>query len=151
MADGHGEAGLQRRVNLAIESKSADFIQEAARELMELATQPSSFVAAAQSLAQIGKTADADAAIDQGLTSNPHDSELVLAGARQRFERGELSGALSFLHKSREDGLTIADRIKFDELRAAVAEKRGDTATAAALRSHARNLARLASQSSLTP
>ena len=143
-AGGRSESALLRRLQLALESRAQSFILEAARDLLEMANQPDAFAAAARGLNQIGQTAAADAAIDRGLAANPHDSTLVLAGARQRMDRDDLTGAVAFLHRRDEDTLTLADRIRFDELGASLADKRGDTVTAAALRAHARSLTRLA-------
>src|SRR6185436_8937986 len=94
-------------------------------------------------LAQIGQPAAADAAIDSGLIANPYDPELILAGGRLRLGRGDLTGASLFLRRRREDTLTINDRIQFDELEAAVAEKVGDHVAAATLHAHAKSLTRL--------
>jgi O-antigen ligase len=142
---GKAEPALLRRLTIAMESRSRDFITEAARDLLAVANEPASFAAAARGLTQIGQSAAADAAIDQGLTSNPHDTTLVLAGARQRMDRDDLTGAAAFLQRRDEDSLTLADRIQFDELGASLADKRGDTVTAATLRAHARSLNRLTS------
>ncbi|HXU81704.1 MAG TPA: O-antigen ligase family protein [Polyangia bacterium] len=142
-AGGHTEEALLRRLRLASVSKSKPFIEEAARQLLELATQPTSYVAAGEALAQIGQPAAADAAIDSGLIANPYDPELILAGGRLRLGRGDLTGASLFLRRRREDTLTINDRIQFDELEAAVAEKVGDHVAAAALHAHAKSLTRL--------
>jgi hypothetical protein len=144
---GRAEAALLRRLLLAIESGAKDFIAEAARDLLAMAREPASFAGAARGLALVGRPADADGAIDQGLAANPHDTTLVLAGARQRMDRGDLTGALAFLQRRDEDSLTLADRIQFDELGASLADKRGDAVTAVALRAHARSLTRLASGS----
>jgi Tfp pilus assembly protein PilF/O-antigen ligase len=144
---GNREAVLLSRLRLALESQSKDFIAEAAREMLSAAREPASFAAAAQGLARIGQAAAADAAIDRGLTANPHDPSLVLAGARQRMARDDLNGAVAFLHHSDEGNLTLADRIQFDELGANLADRRGDVVTAAALRAHARSLTRLSSGS----
>jgi Tfp pilus assembly protein PilF len=140
---GKAEPSFLRRLTIAMESRSRDFIVEAARDLLAVANEPASFAAAARGFTQLGQSAAADAAIDQGLTTNPHDTTLVLAGARQRMDRGDLTGAAGFLQRRDEDNLTISDRIQFDEVGASLADKRGDTVTAAALRAHARSLNRV--------
>jgi hypothetical protein len=145
-AGGRVEPSLRRRLNLAIESRWKPFIADAARELLSLANEPESFAAVARGLTQIGDTSAADAAIDRGLSANPHDAGLVLAGARQRMARDDLPGALAFLNRRDENRLTLADRIQFDELGASLADRRGDPVTAAALRANARDLARLANR-----
>jgi hypothetical protein len=142
-AEGHREESLIKRLQLAAFSHSKSFIEEAAGQLLQLARDPTSYVAAAEALSQIGQPAAADKAIEEGLTANPHDSELILAGGRLRLSRGDLTGASLFLRRRNEDTLTVNDRIHFDELEAAVAEKMGDGVTAAALRAHAKGLSRL--------
>src|SRR6185436_12223006 len=101
------------------------------------------YIAASEALEQIGQPAAADSAIEHGLAANPHDSALILAGGRLHLARGDLTGVTMFLRRRREETLTINDRIQFDELEASVAEKLGDTVTAAALHSHAKSLSRL--------
>jgi O-antigen ligase len=142
-AGGHREGTLLVRLQLAKASRSRAFMEEAARELLERASEPASYIAAAEALSQIGQPAAADRAIEDGLTSNPHDSELILAGSRLRMGRGDLIGAAGFLRRRRDDSLTINDRIQFDELEAAIAEKAGDTVGAATLHTRAKNLAKL--------
>jgi Flp pilus assembly protein TadD/O-antigen ligase len=137
------EPALRRRLEIAVESRDAGFVEEAARALTLAANDPAAFVAAAKALAGFGRMEASEAAIDQGLVVNPRDAAIVLAGSRLRLDRGDLTGAISLLNRATDESLTLKDRIQFEEMRAAIAEKRGDPATAAAYHSRARALSRL--------
>lgn len=137
------EPALVRRLALAVETRSPAFIEEAGRSLVAAASEPAAFVEAATALARIDKPALADAAIEQGLVVNPHDSAIVIAGARLRMARSDLTGAVSMLQRAANETLTLKDRIQFEEIQAEVAQKRGDVAGAAAFNARARSLSRL--------
>jgi hypothetical protein len=137
------EPAMEARLKLAVASQDAAFIEEAARALLSMATEPPSFAAAATALAQINQHPAADAAIDQGLLANPHNAFLALTGAHLRIDRGDLTGAITVLQRAYDQSLTLKERIEFEEVRASIAEKRGDAVGAATYHARARSLARL--------
>jgi hypothetical protein len=142
-AGNHSESVLIDRLTLAVSTKATVFVKDAARELLAAATEPRSFVAAAQAFEDFGQRADANVAIDQGLTANPRDASLVIAGARIRVGHDDLTGAVSVLMRGKEAVYTLDDRLQLEELRANIAERRGDTGTATVIRARAKAMARL--------
>jgi hypothetical protein len=134
------------RLGLAGSSGSTPFVREAASDLLTVASAPASFVAAAQALSEVHRPAEADAAINQGLAANPHDVTLVIAGARMKVARDDLTGAAALLMQAKDDAFTLDDRLQIEELRATIAEHRGDHATAAAIRARAKATARMHTQ-----
>jgi hypothetical protein len=135
-----------RRVELARESKSTAFIDEAARALLSVASDPGAFITAAEALASINQHGAADAAIERGLVANPRDSRLMIAGTRIKLNRDDLTGATLLLSRGRDSIYTLEDRVQMEELRALIAEKRGDKGGAATIRARARAMAKMSGE-----
>jgi hypothetical protein len=142
-AGNRSESTLIDRVKLALGTRATAFVKEAARDLMGAANEPRSFVTAAQAFSEFGEPAQADQAINEGLTANPNDASLVITGARLRVARDDLTGAATILMRGKDAVYTLEDRLQLEELRASIAEKRGDTAAAAAIRARAKAMSRM--------
>jgi len=143
VAGNGAELPYVQRLELARESKSTAFIDEAARSLLGVASDPASFIAAASALSALGQHPAADSAIEKGLLANPRNSRLVIAGARFKLDRDDLTGATMLLVRGREAVYTLEDRMQMEELRAIIAEKRGDPGGAATIRARARAMAKM--------
>jgi tetratricopeptide (TPR) repeat protein len=142
-ASQRAEPVLVERLQLAVGTHASAFVRDAAADLLAAANEPTSYVAVAQALDQFGQRAKADAAIDQGLTANPRDAALVIAGARLHVGHDDLTGAVAILMRGKEAVYTLDDRLQLEELRASIAERRGDAGTATAIRARAKAMARL--------
>lgn len=144
--EGGNESACLKRLEVALESRTPSFLREAARALAAVATLPSSHAAAADALVKAGDPATADGAIQRGLAFHPANGLLVLAGARLKLDRNDLTGATAILALAKSVSYTLSERIQMDELRASIAAKRGDAVTATLFRARAKALAKISTE-----
>jgi O-antigen ligase len=147
-AGDHSEAIMTRRLQLARASKLPAFITEAAADLVGGARDVGSYIAAAEAFAAAGQAAAADDAIYKARAAYPLDGHVAIADARVKLGRGDLIGTTTALLPRKGQTFSLEEQVEMDELRAAVAEKRGDPIEAAALRARSRAMSRATIQRS---
>jgi hypothetical protein len=141
---GGDETVSRQRVELAMRSQVVPFTAEAARDLLTVASEPMSYAEAAEALARIGEADAGDRAIESGLANHPDDGTLILTGTRLKLARPDLEGAVAILKRADGGTYSLRERMQLEDLRARIAERRGEAATAAALHARARTLERMA-------
>jgi hypothetical protein len=102
-------------------------------------------------LACASARAAADAVIARGLKAHRRDADLVLVGARLRFEAGDLAGARAMLVHGADGIYSLSQRLAVEELLAEVADRAGDAEAAVLARARARMLGRRLKESSFNP
>jgi predicted Zn-dependent protease len=134
------ESALLARAQLALSSNDAVFKRTSGRDLLGVASEPRSFLTAAEALLRAGDGDGANVAVDRAMKANPTDPTIVLWAARMNIDRGDYARARSFLTGDRHLVFTLEDRARVEELFADIAEKQGDSMSAAAARARARLL-----------
>jgi hypothetical protein len=137
----HSERSLAGALSVATQIGDPKAIAGAARLLVASDPTPAGYLAASRGFLSASSPSEADDAIARGMKSHPADSTLVLAGARQRYDRGELMGARAMLRRMANGGFSLADRKAAEELAALIADKAGDVDGAVLARARAKLIA----------
>jgi O-antigen ligase/Tfp pilus assembly protein PilF len=137
---GGAESSLVERVRVAALGGVPSLMVAAVDALLAAQPQPLAYAVAATALDQAGQPRAADEAVLRGLKQHPEDGALVLFGARQRFDHGDLVGARVLLR--RESNFSLAERRSAEELLAQIEDKAGDRDAAVLARARARLIAR---------
>jgi O-antigen ligase len=141
---GPDEPLVRERLALALQSEAADFISEAAGDLLGTAKSLDAFVAAAEALSKVARWPEAERTLAMARERYPDSPALLRASARLQLDRGDLERADATLRAATAaPHISLTERIAIEQMRVTVAEKRGDPDAALAATIRLRHLQRL--------